>query len=290
MREPGIILITGAGGFIGAALTEHYRTRGWKVVALVRKVPAGKLEGVSYRQFELRQPIQATLLEGVDVLVHAAYVRSEHAADAFHVNVGAAKLLLGAALEARVKRLIFVSSLSARPDARTVYGRQKHAIEQLFLAAGQTIIRAGLVVGKGGVVEEMRRSLKGRRWLPLVGGGDQPVQSVSIDDLIKAFDAVIAKDLAGVFTVAEADPVTLREFVLALAAESGARARPVPVPRWVAQVGVRLAALAGLRLPVPRDSLLGLGDLRVAEVRPSLERLDIEVKPFRASLSALGGR
>src|SRR5439155_10702614 len=187
-------LITGAGGFIGGALGEHYLTKGWKVVGLVRRIPETKREGVSYRQFELRSPIDATLLRGVDVVVHAAYVRSEHAADAFYVNVGAATTLLDAALGERVRRLIFVSSLSARPDARTVYGRQKHAIEQLFLASGQTVIRAGLVIGKGGVAEEMRRCLRGRRWLPVVGGGDRPVQSVSIEDLIQAFDAVIAKD------------------------------------------------------------------------------------------------
>ena len=288
MLEPGTILITGAGGFIGAALAEHYLAHDWKVVALVRKVPDGKRVGVSYHQFELRKPIEATLLRGVDVVVHAAYVRSEQAPDAFRVNVGAATTLLDAALGERVRRLIFVSSLSARPDARTVYGRQKHAIEQLFLASGQTVIRAGLVIGKGGVAEEMRRYLRGRRWLPVVGGGDQPVQSVSIEDLIQAFDAVIAKDLAGVFTVAEAQPVTLREFLLALADASGARARPVPVPYWVVEAGVRLASLTGLRVPVARDSLLGLRDLRMAEVRPSLERLGIDVRPFWASLRALG--
>ncbi|HEY6210615.1 MAG TPA: NAD(P)-dependent oxidoreductase [Gemmatimonadales bacterium] len=288
MPEPGTILITGAGGFIGRALTEHYRTRGWKVLALVRRVPEEKPEGVSYHQFELRRPIETTLLEGVDVLVHAAYVRSEHAADAFRVNVGAAEPLLGAAIRERVRRLIFVSSLSARPDARTVYGRQKHAIEQLFLAAGQTVIRAGLVIGKGGVAEETRRYLRGRAWIPVVGGGHQPVQSVSIDDLIKAFDAVITQDLAGLLTVAEVEPVTLREFLVALAAASGARARPVSVPHWVVEAGLRLASLTGLPVPIARDSLLGLRDMRVAEVRPSLERLGIDVRPFWASLRALG--
>ena len=82
MLKPGTILITGAGGFIGGALAEHYLTKGWKVFGLVRRIPETKREGVSYCQFELRSPIDATLLRGVDVLVHAAYVRSEHAADA----------------------------------------------------------------------------------------------------------------------------------------------------------------------------------------------------------------
>src|SRR5207253_11340233 len=98
MLEPGTILITGAGGFIGGALAEHYLTKGWKVVGLVRRIPETKREGVSYRQFELRSPIEATLLRGVDVVVHAAYVRSERAPDAFRVNVGAATMLLDAAL------------------------------------------------------------------------------------------------------------------------------------------------------------------------------------------------
>src|SRR5439155_8662110 len=128
MLKPGTILITGAGGFIGAALAEHYLAHDWKVVALVRKVPDGKRVGVSYHQFELRKPIEATLLRGVDVVVHAAYVRSEQAPDAFRVNVGAATTLLDAALGERVRRLIFVSSLSARPDAHTVY--QYHTPEK----------------------------------------------------------------------------------------------------------------------------------------------------------------
>jgi nucleoside-diphosphate-sugar epimerase len=265
------VAITGASGFVGGHLARRLAAEGWSVIRLVRR-PDGPGE-VAY---DLRGDPPRDALAGVDVLVHAAYVKGEE-----EVNVDGTARLLEAARSVGVPRAIFVSSLSARPDAVAAYGRQKHAAEALFDGAADAVVRAGLVIGDGGLVGETVRFLRRRHVLPLIDGGRQPVQPVGVDDLVTAI-ARIAADLSlrGTFTVADPRPRTMREVYATIAREQGVRVALVPVPFWAPLLAVRAAARLGMRLGITEDNLRGLRQARAVETAADLERLGLTLEPL----------
>src|SRR5437879_8426593 len=92
------LLITGATGFVGSALLTHFIAQGWNVVALVRNEPAQPRRGVVYRPFDLASPrLAPDTFEGVDVFIHAAYIKGMRGSDGFTRNVSGGRELIEAA-------------------------------------------------------------------------------------------------------------------------------------------------------------------------------------------------
>ena len=226
------VAITGASGFVGGHLVEHFAGRGWDVVALARSPVAGG-ERVRWARYDLAAPPADRLLAGVDALVHAAYVKADASPDAYRLNVDGTAALLRALPSRRVPRAVFLSSLSARPGATSVYARQKLDAEALFAADGDAVIRAGLVLGPGGLVGDTVALMRRVRVVPLIGGGRQPVQPVGVEDLATIVERIVTRDdLTGTFVVADPAPTTAAALYRAIARAIGLRVLFVPVPRW----------------------------------------------------------
>ncbi|HWG47272.1 MAG TPA: NAD-dependent epimerase/dehydratase family protein [Gemmataceae bacterium] len=116
----GRVLVTGAGGFLGANLVWALREHGIAVRALVRRPPRGPqwlgLDGVQFAVGDIRNPgVVASALEGVTAVIHAAALTRlipRPRRDAHEINVEATQRLCAAALQAGVRRFVFTSSAS----------------------------------------------------------------------------------------------------------------------------------------------------------------------------------
>lgn len=278
------ILISGANGFIGRALLDYFAAQGHRVIGLVRQ-STGVFES---RVFDLREKtIPAAVFAGVDVFIHAAYVKQTGKEDTYTINVDGSLRLFDAATNAGVKQLVFISSLAAHANALSVYGRQKFAIEQQAAARGYTVIRPGLVLGHGGLFSSLETHLAKSNKIPLVGGGTQPLQTVHIDDLVKAVAAAVAQNSKGVFTVAETPAISYRRFYELLCAQKNIKPFFVPVPYWVMKSAITVANSIGMKLPVNKDNVLGLQAMQFDDPQQSLEALGIRVRPAEESLRDL---
>jgi dihydroflavonol-4-reductase len=137
-----MILITGASGFIGSALARSLVQAGHEVRALVRPPGARlNLAGVPLKIVE-GDLLDANSLEramrGVRFLFHVAAdyrLWARHPADIVRTNVEGTRLLMTAALKAKVERVVYTSSvatLAARPDGKpsdeTLPLDAKHAV------------------------------------------------------------------------------------------------------------------------------------------------------------------
>jgi len=286
------VAVTGASGFIGGALCRMLAARGWDVRALVR-CPSRFAAAPSMRagRCDLPDTIDESALSGA-ALVHCAYAtRETDLARARRVNEEGTRRLLDAARRTGVTRLLFVSTVAAEPAAPSYYGRSKHALEQLFDPARDTIVRPGLVVGREGhgLFQQLLDNMRRLRVVPLFDGGHQPLQTVHVDDLCEGIARVLERDLAGTFNVAEPAPTTLGAFLRMMADRLGIRVWFVPLPFAPVLAGVR--ALEALRVPFPlrSESLLGLQGLRQVPVEGDLERLGLRVRTATESLAeALG--
>lgn len=290
-RELPTVFITGASGFVGSQLVNFLAARGWNVVGLVRDPDnLKKRENVRYVAYDLHEPFDDVILEGIDYLVHTAYVKFDHAhKDALEVNVDGTKRLLAAAREHGVKKSIFMSSMSAHEDAVSVYGRQKLAIEALLDTANDAILRCGLIVGNGGIVRQMADFLRTKRMVPLVGGGTQPLQIIGIHNLLQVIEQVLERDdLHGRFVVATPEVYTYKELYKSMGRQLGVSPIFVPAPFFVLLAAMRTITFLRLPLAVNEDNLWGLKKLRAVDNAADVKELDIKLDTLHEALARLG--
>lgn len=284
--ENGLVLVTGASGFVGGALVPALAADGWRVRAAARepdRVTLGLgVEAVASP--DLSRPADwSHLLEGVTHVVHLAGVaHTGGIADAVYarVNTGAAAELARAAKEAGVARFVLMSSVRAQsgasangvlteetPPAPTdAYGRSKLAAERAVageLGEAAVNLRPVLVIGPGakGNLAALRRLAASR--LPLPFGALHNRRSLlGSRNLVSIVKFVLTAELAGknLFLAADSEALSIADLIAAMRGALGRKPGLVSVtPRLLG----RTLALAGKRALAA--SLLG--DLVVSTAR-----------------------
>src|SRR5689334_20778335 len=109
-KQTPVIAITGGNGFVGSYLSQYFAAKGWRVYSFVHNLPDVKLKGVKYFNYELTARFEPSWLNGVDYLIHTAYLKHVSARpNTRQLNVRAAKQLLGSSRQMGVSKNIFVS-------------------------------------------------------------------------------------------------------------------------------------------------------------------------------------
>lgn len=283
------VLITGANGFLGGELVTYFASRGWSVVGCVRSPEPLKATApphVTYAAYDLAKPFDAGLCKGVDLVIHTAYMKFDrNHPEAMKHNISASRSLHEAARAHNVKRMVFMSSMSAHKDAVSVYGKQKLAIEAIFSNPADTVLRSGLIIGQGGIVQEMVGFLKTKRLVPLVDGGKQPLQVISVHDLVRIIEQVYTKGLGGTFTVANPRIYAYKELYQTIAQNLGISILYVPVPFAVLLLAIRMLTALRLPLPVNEDNLQGLKMLRSADNAADMAKIGLPLDDLASALS-----
>jgi nucleoside-diphosphate-sugar epimerase len=280
------IAITGANGFLGAVLVDYFLEQGWKVVALVRHIPAkSDNKNLSYKEYDVRRPVDKKMFEGVDYVIHAAYIKQDRKnPDAFVANVQGAKNLLAAVRASGTKKNIFISSMSSHEGAISSYGRQKLAIEKLFDTPADTSLRLGLIIGNGGIVRNMAAFMRSKHVVPLIGGGKQPLQVINVHDVGKTIQQTIKYDTRGTLTIATPQVYTYKEFYKALAKHLGVGIVFIPLPSYLLLAMIKAIGALHLPLAINAESVQGLKKLIAVDTSKDLKKLHLELDSLDTSL------
>jgi nucleoside-diphosphate-sugar epimerase len=266
--------ISGGAGFLGLHLARRLVADGQDVRTLdLAPLADPPLAGrVDELHGDVRVPADVErLVAGADVLVHAAAALPIQASrDAIRsVNVDGTALTLAAALEAGVRRVVFVSSTAVygvpevhplSEDAPLVgvghYGESKidgEAVCADFERRGLdvVIVRPKTFVGpeRLGVFEILFDWIREGRRIPILGAGANRYQLLGVEDLVDAILAAAGSTAGGAFNVGAVEFGTVRSDLQALIdhAGSGSRLRPVPVrPAEVILRALELARLSPL--------------------------------------------
>ncbi|MCR2834930.1 NAD-dependent epimerase/dehydratase family protein [Parerythrobacter lacustris] len=144
------IAITGGTGFVGQMVLDVAEERRLRIRSLARKTPPGR-ESVEWVQGSLSDNAALDrLVEGADAVIHIAGLTNTPDPAQFEAaNVTGTERLIAACKTAKAKRLVFVSSLSARKPELSHYGASKARAEELVMASGLewTIVRPPGVYG-----------------------------------------------------------------------------------------------------------------------------------------------
>lgn len=292
------VLLTGATGFVGSCVFSQLQQHpNFQVAGLCRRQPQDRNSSKLHAVGDLDQAGISALLQGVDVLIHAAaraHIMKDEVADPLaeyrRVNVEGTLNLARQAAAAGVKRFIFISSIKVNGEATVkarafsandetapedAYGISKLEAEQRLLhLAAETgmevvIIRPPLVYGpgvKGNFASMIKLVEKG---LPLPLGAIHNKRSlVGIDNLVDLIIRCIGHPAAAnqVFLAGDGQDLSTTELLRGVGEAMGKPARLIPVPAGMLQFG---ATLLGKKAMAQRL----LGSLQV-DISKTCELLD----------------
>ena len=159
MTSPGSVLVAGASGFVGRRLCPELTAAGHDVRAMTRHPDTYEGAGDPVHGDVHDPDTQPAALEGC----RAAYylVHSLDSKDFERLDAEAARAFGEAAAKAGVRQIIYLGGLGSESDQLSSHLRSRREVEGLLGAAGVpvTVLRAGIIVGSGGISWEMTRQL-----------------------------------------------------------------------------------------------------------------------------------
>ena len=257
-----VVALTGGSGYVGSIIAAALPP-GMPLVRLSRRPATNE---IAWTLGGANKDLVARLVDhGVTDLIHAAWdMRTSASDEAERTCVDGSRDLLDAAIAAGVTRIVFISTISAFPGARSIYGQTKLRVEGDVLAGGGIVLRLGLVHGRvgdgqeGGMVGAIRAAVRRSQLVPMIGAGHGLQYRLDANRLQEAIRRALAGDLddtLGPILLADATPVTFRDLVKRIAAEEGRTPVLLPVPWRLLYIGLRGAEAIGLQPAVRSDSI-----------------------------------
>lgn len=249
------LAITGATGFIGAALLRMLSRAGWQVRALHRQsVPRSRPDAGEGAIEWIRGSLEdaeslVRLVQGTEAVVHCAgAIRGATPGEFRKVNVEGALRLADAARKARpLPRLLLISSLAAREPHLSDYAASKRAGEDALrsAAAGMawTALRPPAVYGPGDrETLPLVRCLQ-RGFAPVLGPRAARFSLLFVDDLADAVRHLLesAQWREGSWEIHDGrtEGYTWADLVQTVARIIGRPVRRFRIPAWFLQAAAR---------------------------------------------------
>jgi len=258
------VLITGANGFIGQAMCNHLLAQEWQVLGAIRRsdsrcdLPKGTLACVvgeigPHTHWD-------RFLRNVDTVIHLA-ARVHHPEDKsqaivkkYHeTNTIGTGRLLKAAINSKVRRFIFVSSVKVNGEGRDrpyrendppapvdAYGTTKADAENLVNFSWKkakietTILRPPLVYGKGVRANFLQLMKLVEKGMPMPFAAiDSQRSFIYLENLIHAIDTCISHRHAvgKTFLVCDDETMAIPDLIGRLSRAMGKQARLFAVPK-----------------------------------------------------------
>lgn len=294
------VLVLGASGFIGAAVTARLVAAEHRVVGVSRR-RGGEHPLVEWIHLDIawaKTPEDwRPHLDGIDAVVNCAGVLQNAGGDSARgVHVDGIAALAAACEQAGVRRFVHISAIGADRESVSTFSSTKKAGEEALMARrlDWVILRPSVVVGRAAYGGSAL--LRGLAALPVMPKFPDagPLQIVQLDDLVEtvAFfvaptaPAQLALDVAGPERLPFDDVVReLRRWL------RFAPARRIRLPRWLFALGYRLGDFAGwlgwrtpIRSTARRELVRGaVGDpsrwIEVTGIRPQALAAALAAEP-----------
>jgi uncharacterized protein YbjT (DUF2867 family) len=301
------VLVAGASGFVGARLCSALCDAGRPVRAMTRR--PGSYPGVGCPVYgDVHDPASlCAALAGCD----AAYylVHSLDDADFTRRDAAAAAAFGLAAADAGLRRIVYLGGLGDDSDQLSAHLRSRREMERLLGAGGVpvTTLRAGIVLGTGGISWELTRQLVDRVPAMLAPSWVRTLtQPIALDDAVRYLVGVL--DLPATageaFDIGGPEVLSYADLVHRVAAIMGRSTLVLPVPLlgrllspplswlWLAPhwVTLGLALATDVDVPTGRALLSSMNNEMVMREHRIRTLVPFEPMDFdHAVLAALGG-
>lgn len=216
------VFVTGASGYLGSNLVKKLTQKGYSVKVLVRNV--NKVEGLKSKNVKIIIGDITDInsyekeLKGIDVIYHlAAIIGNNNKELNFLVHVESVKKLIEAAKKNNVKRIIYVSTISASYQKRSHYAESKLQAEKLFYNSGIpiTIIRPNLIIGRKSPQLEKISAMVKLPVIPVVGSGKKIIQPINVEQLSEVLIKVLENEnfINHTISISGSERITFNQFL-----------------------------------------------------------------------------
>ncbi|MBI2850287.1 MAG: SDR family oxidoreductase [Chloroflexi bacterium] len=259
-------VVTGGAGFIGSHLIEALVARGYRVTVL-DDLSSGKLDNireflpsVQFKQGSVTElPLLREIFQGVDYVFHLAAIASvqksiDDPAASHEVNVTGTLNVLLAALENKVKKVVFSSSAAVygdipvppakeemAPCPLSPYAADKLAAETYCQVFGRVYqlptvsLRYFNVYGPrqdpksqyASVIPAFMSAVKDGKPPTIFGDGEQTRDFVFVKDVVAANLLAAETDMCGVFNISRGESVSINRLAKLIIKLTGKRLEPV---------------------------------------------------------------
>lgn len=292
----GIAIVFGGSGFVGRYIVQQLAQSGWRVRVAVRHSNEASFVRL-YGEPGQVEPISANIrsdqsvaeaLTGADAVVNSVGILVETSKQKFkQIHFEAAGRVARKAAEAKIKRLVHISSIGASVDSDSRYARSKGKGEQAVLDAfpNAVILRPSIVFGQEDQFFNKFAAIA--RFLPFVPtvSGRTRFQAVYVGDIAAAaMRAIEDHSVNGIYELGGPDIHTFRELMLKMLVVIRRQRLvidlPLPVARLHARIFDLLQVVSGHLLTngvITRDQIkqLTVDNVVGPEVR-SFDNLDIK--------------
>jgi UDP-glucose 4-epimerase len=307
------ILVTGASGFVGSALSSALAAAGHSVREASR-TPGGIVarERIEWMQLpNLEEGVEwAPFVEGMDIVIHLAGIAHRWDSNSSRydrINREATVGLVRASRDQDIKRIIFMSSIGAQvgsasdhvateldePKPINEYGRTKLATEIEIQRSGlpYTILRPVIVFGPGVRANFARLVSLASLPIPLpFGAFDNQRSLLSIDNLVGAVTFCLSspETINQVFIVSDPQPLTLAEIIATLRKAAGRPSGLVSIPPVVIKALLGATGRAALWNQFGRPLVASSAKLQQLGWKPKVETKEALEAMVRAKATPPG--
>ena len=269
--------ITGANGYLGSMLCNSLSSQEIVIIPISREGPV---------KFNLNKGLDLSYFksQNINCLIHCAWdfnIRNDRKYEL--TNLYGAISLFKTANEAGVKKLIFISSMSAFENCKSRYGMTKYKTEIKLLAMGVTVIRPGLVYGDklNGILGVLARLIRNFPVIPIIGGEENIQYTTHEEDLSSLAKEIILSPntfFPAPIVAANKRGLSFKEIMDVISHSIGSNPIYISVP-WSLIWGIlAISEKMHLNLPLKSDSVIGLVN---SNSNPNFEGLDALKTKFR---------
>jgi uncharacterized protein YbjT (DUF2867 family) len=227
------VLVAGSTGFVGRELCPALRTAGHEVIAMTRRPEDYDGIGEPVRGDVADLDSLASALQGSEAAYYLVHRLGEK--DFVSADAQAATAFGAAAAESNVSRIIYLGGLGDTDDDLSEHLRSRREVETLLGGGGVpvTVLRAGIIVGAGGISWEMTRQLVEHlpamvtpRWV------HTKTQPIAVSDVIRYLVGVLEtpETIGRVFDIGGPEVLEYVQMLRRVAAIEGRPLLVLPVP------------------------------------------------------------
>ena len=264
MPRSDLSVVTGAFGHTGRYIAQRLLERGGIVKTLTRTPASRSPFGNRVKALPLDFIDFGSLVEhlrGADTLYNTYWIRFARGAVTHDVAVQNSHILIGAAVEAGVRRIVHISITNPSEDSPLPYFRGKALVEKAIHESGlsYTIIRPTVLFGPEDVlINNIAWFLRRFPVFPIAGSGDYPIQPVFVDDLAQLAVNAGSGSENVVLDAVGPEIFTFEEMVRLIARRVGSRTRLIHVRPSLVVLAARMAGWLVRDVVLTRDEIDGL--------------------------------
>ena len=264
MSQSNRSVVTGAFGHTGKYIARRLLEQGGIVKTLTRtpasRSPFGdRVEALPLDFGDFDRVVES--LQGADTLYNTYWIRFARGKVTHDIAVQNSRILIGAAVEAGVRRIVHISITNPSENSPLPYFRGKALVEKAIRESGLSyaILRPTVLFSPEDVlINNIAWFLRRFPAFPIAGSGDYPIQPMFVDDLAQLAVNAGTGSEDGVLDAVGPETFTFEEMVRLIARRVDSRGRLIHVRPSVALLAARMAGWLVRDVVLTRDEIDGL--------------------------------